>query len=436
VTALHELPCPTPGCGAQFREVGPVMVCNAGHRWRVDDVTLAASRAIQERTPAPIRRDRRDGMVQQTRHNDQAETTAPATDGTATLTGARLVYLADVTPTPVHWLWPGRIPLGKVTIVDGDPGLGKSTLLLDVGARLTTGSPMPDGVASDVEGTPGMVILSAEDGLDDTIRPRLDAAGADSRRVVALTGVQDNPGQPGSPERLPTLADVEAIRSAIVAVTAKLVVIDPFMAYLPGRVDSAKDQDVRSVLARLAHLADETGAALVLIRHLNKYQSTNVLYRGGGSIGIIGAARSGLLVAKDPDDPSGGRRVVAQTKTNLSGERPAMAYRLIPNSEGSVTVAWEGATEHTAERLLADPQSHEDRTATADAIEWLRDTLSHGPRPSRDVEADASRSDISPKVLRRAREKLGINPRREGFGPGSRVIWGLPGAPIDALEPH
>jgi hypothetical protein len=363
--------------------------------------------------------------------------TSPSTNGTASLSGARLTYLSDVTAKPVRWLWPGRFPRGKITIVDGDPGLGKSTMLLDIGARVTTSSPMPDGFKAEGSTRAGVVVLSAEDGLDDTIRPRLDAAGADCRRVVALTAVQEDPDQP---ERLPTLADVEAIRSAIIAVAAQLVIVDPFMAYLPGRVDSSKDQEVRSVLARLARLAEETGVALVLIRHLNKAQSSNVLYRGGGSIGIIGAARSGLLVAKDPDDPTGGRRILALTKTNLSAPVPALAYRLLQTDSGAVRVAWEGESEYTAERLLAEPQSHDERSATADAVEWLRDLLANGARPAHDIQVDAKRSDISAKVLRTAREKLAIKPRREGFGPGSRVMWALPDdghrCPIDAIDAH
>src|SRR5262249_12982879 len=154
-------------------------------------------------------------------------------------------------------------------------------------------------------------------------RPRLDVAGADVGRVVHLTAVRD-----GSDKRLPDLRDLDPIRTAIREVNAKLVIVDPLMAYLPGKVDSHRDQDVKRVLAPLAALASETGVAVLVIRHLNKTPSRNHLYRGGGSIAIIGAARSGLLVAPDPDDQEGKRRVLVSTKSNLSERAEALTYAI------------------------------------------------------------------------------------------------------------
>lgn len=226
---------------------------------------------------------------------------------------AIITRLSDVTPSAMRWLWPGRVPFGKVTVLDGDPGLGKSLLSLDLAARTSTARPMPDGAFSDLSDPAGVVILSAEDDLSDTIRPRLEAAGADLSRIVALTAAHDT-----ADTRLPMLSDLDAIRQAIVQVSAKLLIVDPLMAYLPGKVDSHRDQDIRRSLAPLASLAAETGVAVLVIRHLNKTEGKNALYRGGGSIGIIGAARSGLLVAKDPDDPDGERRILVPTKSNLA----------------------------------------------------------------------------------------------------------------------
>ncbi len=208
------------------------------------------------------------------------------------------VLLSDVKPERVSWLWPGRLPLGKLTVLDGDPGKGKSTLSLDLSARLTRGDIMPDGSGG---GFPaGVVILSGEDGLADTIVPRLIAAGADLSRVVALASCPDSEGDGEHPPVLPD--DLPTIRAAIARVGAKLAIIDPLMAYLSDGTNSHKDQDIRRVLFRVAALAEETGAAVLVVRHLNKATGGVALYRGGGSIGIIGAARSGLLVAADPDD--------------------------------------------------------------------------------------------------------------------------------------
>jgi hypothetical protein len=192
---------------------------------------------------------------------------------------AEIVNLAEVTPERVAWLWPGRIAIGKLTALVGDPGLGKSTLALDLAARVSTGAPMPDdspGVAG------GVVILSAEDGLADTIRPRLGAAGADLSRVVALTGARDSRGA----LRFPSLDDLPAIGEAIARLDARLLVIDPLMALLPGRADSHRDQDVRSVLAPLAQLCPRGSSP----RSRARRGGTRPLSRGRGS-GSGGARR-------------------------------------------------------------------------------------------------------------------------------------------------
>jgi hypothetical protein len=204
------------------------------------------------------------------------------------------ISLADVEPQRVEWLWKGRIPLGKLTVIDGDPGTGKSAMVNDIVARISAGRAMPDNSPAEVGGA---VLLNAEDGLSDTVRPRLEAAGADLQRVLALATTPDKDGI----ERLLSLPeDIPVLRRGVEQVGARLVVVDPLMAFLSGSVDSHRDQDVRRALAPLARLAEETGAAVVAVRHLTKTEGSNPLYRGGGSIGIVGAARSALLVAKAP----------------------------------------------------------------------------------------------------------------------------------------
>ncbi|MDE2058745.1 MAG: AAA family ATPase [candidate division NC10 bacterium] len=208
---------------------------------------------------------------------------------------AVIIRLADVQPEPVTWLWPGRVPLGKLTVLDGDPGLGKSTLAFDLAARVSNGSLMPDGSPS-LPG--GAVILTLEDGLADTVVPRLTVAGADLAKIVALQGVKGADGK----LRVPTVEDIAALTCACQQVAAKIVLIDPLMAYLPSQRNSWRDQDVRQALAPLAKMAEENGVAVLVIRHLNKSGGSQSIYRGGGSIGIVGAARMALLVAKDPEN--------------------------------------------------------------------------------------------------------------------------------------
>ncbi|MEJ7872821.1 MAG: AAA family ATPase, partial [Rubrobacteraceae bacterium] len=242
--------------------------------------------------------------------------------------------LSDVKPERVRWLWDGRIVLGKLNLVDGDPGTGKSAATTDLAARVSVGKPWPDGSECRAG---GVVLLSAEDGLADTIRPRFDAAGGDPSKAVAVSTVPDAEGnerQIAIPDDLPT------IEAAIERVGALLVVVDPLMAFLPGDVNSHRDQDIRRALAPLARLAERTGAAVVVVRHLNKGVGGNALYRGGGSIGIVGAARSGLLIAKHPEDES--RRVLASIKSNLAAPAPSLVFELASTETGAVRVDWKG----------------------------------------------------------------------------------------------
>ncbi len=347
---------------------------------------------------------------------------APATDEAEPLVSTSvLVRLDTVKAERVSWLWPGRIPYGKLTVIDGDPGKGKSALSVDLAARMTAGHSMPGETVG--QKPAGVVLLTAEDGLADTVRPRLQAAGGDASRVVALDGVR----LPSGACRMPTLADVENIRDAIVAVQARLVIIDPIMAYL-GTKDGHKDQDVRSIAHPVAHLAEETGAAVVLIRHLTKSEKANPIYRGGGSIGIAGAARSVLLVASDREDPE--LRVLASVKSNLSAPPPSLSYRLVPEGD-VVRVAWEGPVDVTAAALLAAQGSDEEAGGRGGAEAFLSELLAEGPCSSKDVFRQAREAGISEITLKRAKASLGIKAHKLGgrFGGDPGWCWEMPASP-------
>ena len=258
------------------------------------------------------------------------------------------VILSSIEPEEVEWLWEPRIPLGKITVIDGDPGNGKSALTTDLGARLTVGRPFPDGKGCEPA---GVVIMNAEDGLADTIRPRVDAAGGDSSRIVSLATVED--GEDGEERHVSIPEDIAIIEAAIKRVSAKLVIIDPLMAFLSGGSNAHKDQDIRRALAPLARTAERTGVAVVLVRHLNKASGGNPLYRGGGSIGIIGAARSGLLVGVHPEDET--LRVLAGQKSNLSPMPESLAYRIATGANGAARIEYAGASTANADALLRTP---------------------------------------------------------------------------------
>ena len=341
------------------------------------------------------------------------------TSATVPATGEVGILLSDVRPERVDWLWTGRIPKGKLTVLDGDPGLGKSAITADLAARISTGQCMPDGSLGE-EG--GVVLCSAEDGLADTIRPRLEAAGGDPSRVLFLVTIPD---QEGLERPLSIPQDIPVIEAAIRRVGAALVVVDPIMAFFDSNVDSYKDQNVRRALAALASLGERTGAAILIVRHLNKSGGKKAIYRGGGSIGIIGAARSGMMVGEDPDD--GDRRVLPMVKSNLAAPAPSLSFALEEADNGAVRVRWLGETDVASTDLLG-ARSDESPSALEEATEFLRGLLAEGPLPQRDVAAAAQEAGIKMRTVTRARQALGVESRREGEAGrqgGGRWVWSL-----------
>ena len=189
-------------------------------------------------------------------------------------------------------------------MLDGDPSVGKSTLALDLAARVSTGRPMPGEEVATL-GASNVILLAGEDGLSDTIRPRFDAAGGDPARVYHFDAVRRVSDDGALTCVTPTIPDDLPVLEMLIADTrAALVIVDVLMAYLSGRYNSYRDQDVRRALAPLVEIADRTDACVVLVRHLRKSRGL-ALYSGGGSIGIIGVARAGLIAGVEPGDESG-----------------------------------------------------------------------------------------------------------------------------------
>jgi RecA-family ATPase len=217
----------------------------------------------------------------------------------------------DVVDQPISWLWPGRMPRGKLALLDGDRDLGKSCLALDLCAPISTGRPFPD----EQPGHPGpanTLVLSAEDAADDTIVPRLKRLGADTRRVFLW---QRGPDDEEWPWRFP--ADAGRLDEAVGRSRALLVVIDPIMAFLDDSVLSSSDQSVRRALAPLMQVAEKHRCAVLMHRHLSKQGGKQALYRGLGSIAFVAACRFAMLVARHPLTP--GRSVLAQVRNSLAG---------------------------------------------------------------------------------------------------------------------
>lgn len=332
--------------------------------------------------------------------------------------------LSDVTATCIEWLWGGYIPLGKITVGDGDPGLGKTMLYAaDLAARVTNGDAMPDG-SPGVPGGAGVIIFTAEDDPADTLQPRFVAAGGDLSKVMVVTTIQrPDPDTGELMDRLPSFNDLAFIERKIMRVKAKLVIFDPFIAFLPSTINSFRDQDVRSALAPLSRLAQKSGAAFVLIRHLNKGNFGNALYRGGGSIGIIGAARSGLLVVKDPDDEN--VRIFGSTKSNLGKPMPSWKYRIAETEAGSPVIHWEGQSERSASDLLNAAGDRDTTSKLEAACDLLRNVLKDGAHTEEHLKDQAKAQGISLATLRRAKKVLGVESEKVGVGKMGYWLWTL-----------
>ena len=329
--------------------------------------------------------------------------------------------LSTIEPESVRWLWPGYLPAGKLSILEGDPGTGKSLVSLDIAARVSNGGPMPDGASC--EGG-HVILMNAEDGLADTVVQRLIAAGANRERITALTAVVEPNG-----ERLLDIGkDIPQLEVAINQSGAKLIVLDPLNSYFPAKVNTWNDHHIRQVLSPLAAMAERTGVAILVIRHLNKMLGNNPIYRGGGSIGIIAAARAGFLVAALPKNPN--VKVFAAVKFNLGPLPPSLSFELLQSENGTSHVEWMGTVGFTAADLT-QAQAAPPKTGQQDAAaEFLVDLLQDGPKPAAEVDEAAKAHGISHTTLMRAKKDLGVKPTKVGFGAAGQWVWSL-GTPAD-----
>jgi hypothetical protein len=310
--------------------------------------------------------------------------------------------LADVEPENVDWLWHPYIPIGKLTSIEGDPGLGKSWLAFAIAAALSKGANLP-GELSPREPR-RVLLLTAEDGLGDTLRPRLDRLGADPELIfgVELSWELDEAG-------------LKQLRDMVTAKKPAFVIIDPLVAFMGGKLDLHKANQVRAVMARLANLAQECTVAIVFIRHLSKGKREKAIYRGQGSIDITAACRSVLMVGLSPDGDTG-KRIVAHTKHNLTPPGRSLSYII---NEGKFE--WTGEVDLTAEDLCREPENSETRSAREEAEEFLKEVLKDGPVPQTEVAQQAEEQGISKRTLDRAKKSLRIKSKRtEG-----RWVWSL-----------
>jgi len=327
------------------------------------------------------------------------------------------------TSCPRRWIGfgPRRLARGKLTLVIGEPGTGKTYLVVDCGARVTRGHPWPDGTTP-IAGA--VIVLTSEDGVADTLRPRLDHQGGEPARVHILRAVRiDGAEFPFTLERdLPQLARVLTERP-----DTTLVILDPVSAYL-GSKDSYKDAEIRGLLSPLAALAERFDVALLAILHLTKAAQRKLLLRAQGSIAFVAQARVVLAVGEDPEHE--GRRLLVSVKNNLGPPAAALAFRITDDG-----LTWEaGAVEGTAEQLLVadDVETRSKRRERDEAATFLRHILRDGPVGARQIAADATANGISRSTLWRAKSDLGIAAERSRTVEGNTGprYWALPARPL------
>lgn len=339
-------------------------------------------------------------------------------------TGAVVRCISDIPAQKLRWLWPGRIPLGKLTLFAGDPGLGKSFVTLDIVARVTRGTDWPDARTNTKPGS--AIILSAEDDPADTIRPRLEAAGADLSKIHILEAVRRiKPNGESVLDHFSLQNDITALQDAAVSLNdVSLIVIDPISAYLGG-TDSHVNSKVRALLAPLATISQTLRIAVLAVDHLSK-SNRPAIYRPNGSIAFTAAARAVWFFAKDMDDPV--QRLMLPGKLNLAPEQTGLGYTLKENDHGMVAVVWGGPVTMSADSVL-QTEAMEERSERMEAMDWLREQLSSGSVSASQLRKDANSAGLSWITVRRAKDALGIAPCKNSFAGG--WSWELP-APEDA----
>lgn len=334
--------------------------------------------------------------------------------GTAGL-GPVVVCVADVQSERVSWLWRRRLARGKLTLLMGDPGVGKSFITVDIASRVTRAVSWPDG--GHLEHPGNVLFLAVEDGVGDTIRPRLERAGADLRRVFVFTTIRGEDG-----ERLPNFErDMAALEQEIARLKPALVVVDPISSYL-GKTDSYKDADVRRVLAPLAVVAEKHRVAVLTLVHMTKgSKEGKALYRAMASIAFSAIARIHLAAGSDPEQPD--RCFLMPVKQNICPASETLAYRLAPDpddEDGAAMLEWEAAPVDgiRADAILGAGTSAGEREQQQDAAEFLQQLLSDGRMRAEEVFQAGKSNGYSEATLNRAKKRAGVKACKAGFRGG------------------
>ena len=323
----------------------------------------------------------------------------------------------------IRWLWPYRIPLGKVTVLAGDPDVGKSLVTIDIAARVTTGREWP---ASEGKAPTGRALMiSAEDDPEDTIMPRFDAAAGHDGRVYILRGVPRRDDHGNQYVDMWSLENLQLLRKHLDEWPGiRLITIDPIGAFVPKKINSWNDTQMRSLLAPLAALAHEYEVAILVVMHFRKGDGS-AKEKVSGSYATVQQARSGFVIAVDPDDPH--RRVMAQMKHNLGRPADALTYYIMEDEKRRPVVNWQNqTTQMDVDDLVkkVDPQA---RKVLDEIVDWLKGYLADGPVPPEQIFKDGMKQGgWSKDQLKRGKDRAGVRSHKDGFKGG--WVWELKGA--------
>ena len=304
---------------------------------------------------------------------------------------SELIRGSEVIPKEIDWLWYPYIPIGKITTIQGDPGEGKSTFALNLAALVTRGEAFP--FSDDAIEPMNVIYQNTEDDLDDTVIPRFIKAGGDTERIYFI----DESNNPL------TFSDVDRIENAIRECDAKLIIFDPLVSYIGESVSMNNANEVRAQFNKLIQIAKQNKCAILIVGHMNKMQGVKAMYRAVGSIDVVAAARSCLLIGTydDPDN-----RVMAVQKCNLAEKGAAIRFEII---DGNVN--WIDVMDITADELLNSCSSLSGNKSTSKmetAKDCLVDWLSEGAKPQQEVIEKFNEMGISRRTAENAKKELGI----------------------------
>lgn len=319
-----------------------------------------------------------------------------------------IIKASEIIPKEVRWLWYPYIPFGKVTLLQGDPGDGKSKLMLSLAALLSKGAPLPFA-DEDESGEPMTVIYqTTEDDADDTVVPRFNSAGGDGDRLIFIK----------EDEKSLTFGD-DRIREAVEKYHAKLLILDPMSSYIGDTCSMNNANETRAEFNHLIAVAKDTGCAIVIIAHMNKAKDTSPLYRTNGSIDIAGAARSILAVTRTANKQNPAERYLVQVKSNLAPMGSAILFEVADkgvNFLDELELSAEDAFSASAPRM-GRPNAREEA-----ATDFIRSLLAGGRRLASDCEAKLEAAGFKKSTYKKSKKKAGVRSVKDGF----LWYWTLP----------